>query len=604
MTKQMKRIKYVLGSLCLLFTISGCNLDTKMYDSTIVEDLNRKNIPDVLRGSYRMLKFDNGLVDAGYFFWNYGADDLAWNGSSTGSSFPLYDYSRNIANTMTEYAWELGYRTIGNCNSLIEMIEGFGDGRTDEETVIMGESYYLRGLNYFLLVNEFAQPYSNNPTENPGLPLKLDTSGDRKDLPQSRSTVAEIYEQVEKDLLAAIQYMTLPAGIEQRPNIYASKEAAQALLARVYLYMERWDDAYQMADNVIKSGRFELVTGDYYATYPQHIPEENKETIFAVRRTIELDDNGSGRFGGLFIRIDNSGWEEISASSRYLELIELHHDSKGMPKDLRSRFIVKRYVEDGVQDYSVNGYPNKTYENWWFAYASKQKGDNAHYEYLKVKVAKQGNGTYTITDAKEAANFKSSTIQSESYNLGTRYFVVGTDGTKYVGRVEPEVFDASTKRGKDSRFLVYSINKCSYQEQRQHLWSPVISRLAEMYLIRAEVNAVKGNVQAALDDVNIIRRRAGIPEWTTTNIATAEAGQPKDIKKIVAEERMLELAWEGHRRFDVFRNRQTMDRRYPGGHTLKVGDKYIEVPYNSPSVCEFIPQAQYDAYPFPLEQNP
>ena len=67
---------------------------------------------------------------------------------------------------------------------------------------------------------------------------------------------------------------------------------------------------------------------------------------------------------------------------------------------------------------------------------------------------------------------------------------------------------------------------------------------------------------------------------------------------------MLELAWEGHRRFDVFRWRQTMDRRYPGGHTMSQGDKFYEIPYNSPSVCEFIPQLQFDAYPHPLEQNP
>lgn len=104
--------------------------------------------------------------------------------------------------------------------------------------------------------------------------------------------------------------------------------------------------------------------------------------------------------------------------------------------------------------------------------------------------------------------------------------------------------------------------------------------------------------------MNVLRRRAGIPEWTLDNIKTAENGQPKDIHKIIEEERMLEFAWEGLRRFDVFRWRQTLDRRYPGGHTLKQGDRYLEIPYNSPSVCEFIPQAQYDAYPYKLEQNP
>lgn len=601
----MKIIKYALSALGLLFATTGCNLDVTMYDGVIAEDLDPRNIGEVSNGTYRLLKNDGGLIDNGYYFWNFGADDITWNGTSTGSTFYLYDYSRLITSSTTEYAWELGYRTIGNCNLVIEMAEAFGSDISPEQTVMMGENYYLRALCYFLLVNEFAQPYSNNPTQNPGLPLKLDTDSNPDNLPQSRSTVAEIYDQIVKDLLDAITYMTLPAGTNARANIYATKEAAQALLARVYLYMERWQDAYDMADAVIKSGRFELETGQRFAIYPQHIPEDNKETIFAVRRTIDMDDDGYGRPGGMYIRIDNNGWEEMSPSSRYLELMELYHDDNMMPKDLRSSFITKRYVEDGVEDYSVNGHPNRVYQNWWFAYGRKQAGNNPHYEYGRVKVTKQEDGTYKISSSADAALFQDATIQSEPYNLGTRYYVVTTDGRKHIGRIEPEVFDAATKRGKLSNFLVYAINKCSYQEQRRHLYSTVISRLAEMYLIRAEVSAELGNIQAALDDVNVLRRRAGIPEWTTANMATAEAGQPKDIKKIVEEERMLELAWEGHRRFDVFRKRQTLDRKYPGAHTMRsAGDRFLEVPYNSPAVCEYIPQAQYDAYPYELEQNP
>ena len=564
------------------------------------EQFDNKNLLELSQGSYRLLKNDGGLIDNGYYFWAFGADDVTWNGTSTGSTFKLYDYSRNIASSTTEYTWELGYRVIGNCNKIIEIIQGLGNESTREQTIMMGENYYLRALSYFLLVNEFAQPYSNNPTQNPGLPLKL--TSDPNDLPQSRSTVAEVYDQVVLDLKDAITYLTLQQGETPKSNIYATKEAAEALLARVYLYMENWDGAWEMANKVITSGRFELERGNRFATYSQLIPEDNKETIFAVRRTLDKDDDGYSRMGSMYIRIDGSGWEEMSPSSRYLELLELHLNANDMPQDLRSKFIVKRYVEDGVADYTPVGYPNNVYEDWTFAYAVKQ-ANTANYEYKQLDVEKQADGTFLIT--KDASKFQSATIQEEAYNTGTRYYVVGQDGNKYIGRIEPKVFDASTKRGKSSLFLVYAINKCSYQEQSKHLWSPIISRLAEMYLIRAEANYEKGgSVQATLDDINILRERAGIPEWTMENIATAESGNPKDIHKIIEEERMLELAWEGHRRFDVFRWRHTMDRRYPGGHTIAQGDKFYEIPYNSPSVCEFIPQLQYDAYPYKLEQNP
>ena len=594
------KIKYILGAMGMAFGMTGCNLDITMYDGVMEEQFDNKNLLELSQGSYRLLKNDGGLIDNGYYFWAFGADDVTWNGTLTGSTFKLYDYSRNIASSTTEYTWELGYRVIGNCNKIIEIIQGLGNESTREQTIMMGENYYLRALSYFLLVNEFAQPYSNNPTQNPGLPLKL--TSDPNDLPQSRSTVAEVYDQVVLDLKDAITYLTLQQGETPKSNIYATKEAAEALLARVYLYMENWDGAWEMANKVITSGRFELERGNRFATYSQLIPEDNKETIFAVRRTLDKDDDGYSRMGSMYIRIDGSGWEEMSPSSRYLELLELHLNANDMPQDLRSKFIVKRYVEDGVADYTPVGYPNNVYEDWTFAYAVKQ-ANTANYEYKQLDVEKQADGTFLIT--KDASKFQSATIQEEAYNTGTRYYVVGQDGNKYIGRIEPKVFDASTKRGKSSLFLVYAINKCSYQEQSKHLWSPIISRLAEMYLIRAEANYEKGgSVQATLDDINILRERAGIPEWTMENIATAESGNPKDVHKIIEEERMLELAWEGHRRFDVFRWRHTMDRRYPGGHTIAQGDKFYEIPYNSPSVCEFIPQLQYDAYPYKLEQNP
>ena len=594
------KIKYILGAMGMAFGMTGCNLDITMYDGVMEEQFDNKNLLELSQGSYRLLKNDGGLIDNGYYFWAFGADDVTWNGTSTGSTFKLYDYSRNIASSTTEYTWELGYRVIGNCNKIIEIIQGLGNESTREQTIMMGENYYLRALSYFLLVNEFAQPYSNNPTQNPGLPLKL--TSDPNALPQSRSTVAEVYDQVVLDLKDAITYLTLQQGETPKSNIYATKEAAEALLARVYLYMENWDGAWEMANKVITSGRFELERGNRFATYSQLIPEDNKETIFAVRRTLDKDDDGYSRMGSMYIRIDGSGWEEMSPSSRYLELLELHLNANDMPQDLRSKFIVKRYVEDGVADYTPVGYPNNVYEDWTFAYAVKQ-ANTANYEYKQLDVEKQADGTFLIT--KDASKFQSATIQEEAYNTGTRYYVVGQDGNKYIGRIEPKVFDASTKRGKSSLFLVYAINKCSYQEQSKHLWSPIISRLAEMYLIRAEANYEKGgSVQATLDDINILRERAGIPEWTMENIATAESGNPKDVHKIIEEERMLELAWEGHRRFDVFRWRHTMDRRYPGGHTIAQGDKFYEIPYNSPSVCEFIPQLQYDAYPYKLEQNP
>ncbi len=107
---------------------------------------------------------------------------------------------------------------------------------------------------------------------------------------------------------------------------------------------------------------------------------------------------------------------------------------------------------------------------------------------------------------------------------------------------------------------MYYITKYSFQEGIVTLSSPVYLRLAEMYLNRAEANAKLGNSQAAIDDVNIIRTRAGIPTLTV-----ASAG---DVLGAVLEERRLEFAFEGQRSYDLFRNNLPLIRDYPGTHAL------------------------------------
>ena len=88
-------------------------------------------------------------------------------------------------------------------------------------------------------------------------------------------------------------------------------------------------------------------------------------------------------------------------------------------------------------------------------------------------------------------------------------------------------------------YLKYYILKCSGQEGQAHRWSPVISRLAEIYLIRAEAYAKSGQTAKALEDVNVLRERAGIPEaglWNTGNLGS------KTALDVVMDERKLELA--------------------------------------------------------------
>jgi tetratricopeptide (TPR) repeat protein len=130
--------------------------------------------------------------------------------------------------------------------------------------------------------------------------------------------------------------------------------------------------------------------------------------------------------------------------------------------------------------------------------------------------------------------------------------------------------------------------------------SPPIYRLAEMYLNRAEANAKLGNGQLALDDVNAIRRRAGLTGADLYALGSLRGRST--ILQVVLEERRLEFAFEGGmRRDDLLRNNLPMIRTY--GKAGQPGSNITVQPTDA-RVVYFIPLNETNGVTNSLEQNP
>jgi len=144
---------------------------------------------------------------------------------------------------------------------------------------------------------------------------------------------------------------------------------------------------------------------------------------------------------------------------------------------------------------------------------------------------------------------------------------------------------------------IYYISKFSFQGNSPTLSSPILFRLAEMYLNRAEAKAKLGNTTGALSDVDTIRNNRGLSTALYNGIVPAG----KTALDIVLKERRLELAFEGHRVFDVYRNKQTLNRTYWGYHLpgLKESDINLSqqpggyanmlVPYTNNRIIYYLP---------------
>ena len=127
---------------------------------------------------------------------------------------------------------------------------------------------------------------------------------------------------------------------------------------------------------------------------------------------------------------------------------------------------------------------------------------------------------------------------------------------------------------------MFYISKFSGQDGSPTLSSPVMFRLAEIYLNRAEAYAKTADVTGAVADLNILlENRLIVPEGENIDDYLYDEASitSEEIVDVVLKERRIELAFEGHRIFDLLRNGKDVIRNYWGFHL----DSYNGVPSGS-----------------------
>ena len=552
--------KIILSAILLtsVFAFNSCNTEREPFLPSTTELVKtEEGLLNLLNGAYRQLSgATDGVVVNMFRNGIFGGDEINLSGTTTDTMMSFYDLVRNPSGGRVSSIWVASFQAIFTVNSIINNLE---EGKSVNSDHMLGEAHYLRGLTNFFLLQTFSKQYVFG-RDNLGIPLK--TTTDESDIP-ARSTVGESYDFVIKDLLEAERLM---AG-DSVNKIKATQGAAQALLARVYLYMGENAKSLEYANKVISSGKFSLVSKSDLPKYPTFVPEQNSETIFAFR----FDETNYSAWYGLssmFATIDDTGWGEMYVSDKYIQHIQK------FPQDVRNDFIHPDYK-------LTNGKKVPT------VYWTEFNNSNKYYEYKIYKANVDATGNH-ISFEKDGVTYP---IKEEVLSYGgptyTKYYA-DINGTKQYLTKEYEM----QNRNSYPKYFMY---KNSLQEGKDHLYSPIISRLAEMHLIRAEVYAKQGKSDEALAEVNFIRRRAGAPEFTTLPTG-------KTSLDIVLEERWLELAYEGHRKFDLVRNKQTMDRRFPGVHLSQTKTKQFVDPADNDLVF-YIPEAELNRNPSMI-QNP
>jgi len=266
-------INVLIGFILLMFPLmNSCNVLDVESESSIPADQafkNKKGIEQGVLGSYDALQSLSYYGRTFSVLPDLSSDDLKHPTEATSSDYAEVDGHVILPENGTiEGIWNAVYNTINAANSVIVKVPGMTDMTEDEKNSALGELYFIRGLCHFNLVNLFG-----------AVPIKILPTVGVNNLSAKRDPVESVYTQIITDLSFAEKHLTASASTKTR----ASKYAASALLARVYLYQKNYTAAYQKANDVILNGGYTFLN-DYANIFAA---DGSAETIFEVDFTAD-----------------------------------------------------------------------------------------------------------------------------------------------------------------------------------------------------------------------------------------------------------------------------------------------------------------------------
>lgn len=344
----------------LLFGLYSCqeDLDIKPEDRTSREEAFQTGlgVRSFVTGLYGLAQQEGALNGVPQLLGDWQSDDITFRGS-----FPtlrdVRDYVTISDNGNVLSIWQDHYEIITQANYIVNKIDTCLDPDFDQtgRDQAVGEAKFMRALMYLQLVNLFSQPIQTVGASAPGVPLVLITRPDTEIGVGAtpRATIGEVYAQIENDLLDAIVKLS-NVEIEIK-RTRANVGAAKALLARVYLYQDKFIEATDYANQVIgMSVNFKLASNYLFYDSPG-----DEEHVFTLVNSPDDAQSNSVPDGGAAVGYSNltnasqdggRGDCPFSADLKTVfsaEAGDLRYELKRPDPQSATRFFTTKY-QDGI----------------------------------------------------------------------------------------------------------------------------------------------------------------------------------------------------------------------------------------------------------------
>ncbi len=487
---------------------------------------NKEGLEGLLIGAYSMLDgiSTNPLALGGSGSnWIYGTicGSEAYKGSNPGDQFEIESLENFTPTATNEYLaekWLAVYTGVQRTNSVLRILQKSTQIEKEDSQRIAAEARFLRGHYHF----EAFKVWNKVPYVDETITYESGNFRLGNDL--------LIWPEIENDFKYAMNILTPKMDAPGRANKYA----AEAYLAKAYLFQGKYDSARPLLQDLITNGVTAL--GTPYALlkkFQENFNPETKnsaESVFAVQNSV---NDGSGGWNGNLGDLNNFPW------------------NIGYGFFQPSQWLVNHFKTD-----PATGLPDLD--------------------------------TFNADDVTNDEGYASDDSSYTPYGgtLDPRLdWTVGRRGIPYLDwGIHPGKDWIRNQQYAGPYSPIKNIYKKSQKEQFSDasFWTATstatntnLIRFAEVLLWYAEVQAQTGYPDSARYFVNLVRSRAKNPEgWVHTYIDPSDGtkgftdipaanyyiktyDQPwadKELAlKAVRYERMLELAMEGHRFFDLVR---------------------------------------------------
>jgi len=441
--------------------------------------------------------------EEGYSISEMGTDLWASGAGDVTTDLTNYINLQGTNGSLTT-EWQQFYAAINLCNAGINRIGGAGLA-ANVRPVREAELKFLRAFYYWHIVETWGGVhFTLNETQG-----VITTA--------NKTPVETFNKQIIDDLLFAVANLPVTTADYGR----ATKPAAQAFLARMYLTQKKNAEARDMALAVINGGYgFTLLPA--YADLWKMSNLKNKEVVYAVNYSTNLSQND------LIDPILNPLGHSRGSNNGHLHFAMKYDDQPAMIRDIANgrpfdRYMPTRFLLDLYSD-NDSRYEG-SFQTVWYANST-------------IRPAGMKIGDTAIFATKNVF-----APAGKLYKIFDRNAVYNANGT-----VKDQLHYVSLNKFSDP-------TRTSANEA-QSARDVFVIRFAELYLIAAEAEFNLGNPGAAATYLNVIRTRAA----KTGKVAEMQLTSAQVTLDLILDERAREFAGEQIRWFDLKRSGKLVER--------------------------------------------